>query len=221
VHRVPAAGQGERMHPELAGMKQPQHLDLSEGGPTQRLELVGAVFLDVPRVVGLLGACRGQREQVRGRDVGNPAGGQQSAEVLEHGDRVLDVLDRLQEHDGVKTAPPALAERLHQPSLETQVLTAIAQAGVLVGLGVGVDPDDAGRPAGQDLGPVPLAARHIEHPAADHPGADPLVDRQMSPVPVVFGGHVGQRSLAGEGQGRDPGRLVTLNVGVHGHGATG
>ena len=62
------------------------------------------------------------------------------AEVLEHRVRVLHVLDRLQEHDRVEGA--RLAEGLDHPALEAQVLAHVAQAGVLVRLGVGVDADD-------------------------------------------------------------------------------
>ena len=51
------------------------------------------------------------------------------------------MLDRLQE-DG-RLVAAGLAVGLHQPALEGEVLTAVAQARVLVRLGVGVDADDA------------------------------------------------------------------------------
>ena len=63
--------------------------------------------------------------------------------MLEDRAGVLDVLDRLQEDDRVA----GLGEALDQVALEAQVGPRVAQPGVLVGLRVGVDADDARRRA--------------------------------------------------------------------------
>ena len=60
--------------------------------------------------------------------------------MLQHGGRVLEVLDRLQEHDGVG----GRGERLDEIALEAEVGAAVAQPCVLVRLGVGIDADDLG-----------------------------------------------------------------------------
>ena len=114
----------------------------------------------------------------------------------EHRHRVLDVLDRLQEHDRVVAS--RRAEGLHQSALEAQVLALVAQPRVLVGLGVGVDADHVGRGARQNLGAVALPAGHIEDPAPENPRADPLINGEMAAIPIVLLRHVGQRALAGQ-----------------------
>ncbi len=139
--------------------------------------------------------------------------------MAEHRLRVVDVLDRLQEHDGVELRLGP--ERLDQPPLERQPGTGIAEPRVLVGVGVGVEPDDGGGPPCEDIGAVPLAAGHVEHAPAGDPFGDPLVHRQVAAKPVVLGGDVGQRPLAGQLERRHPGRLVLLNVGVQWHGRQG
>src|SRR3954452_6042864 len=100
VDRVPAELDRELVCAQLAGVEEAEQLDSIEVRLAQRPELLGSVLLHVPRVAGLLCPGRGQREQVRRRDVGNAAGGQHRLEVLEDRARVLDVLDRLQEDDG-------------------------------------------------------------------------------------------------------------------------
>ena len=125
------------------------------------------------------------------------------------------MLDRLQEDDRVA----GLGEALDQVALEAQVGPHVAQPGVLVGLGVGVDPDHARGRGRQDVGAVALAAGHVDHPLAADPLRDPLVDDQVAPVPVVLLRHVGQRPLARQRQRRHAGRLVPLDVvALHGRG---
>jgi hypothetical protein len=131
--------------------------------------------------------------------------------VAQHGHRIVDVLDRLQEHDGV--VAPGLAVVLHHPPLEMQVLGGVAQAGVLEGIGVGVDAQHALCAPGQHGGAVALAAGHVEHALADHPRRDPLVDGEVAAVPVVLGRDIGQRALAGEFQRWHAGGLIALQMG--------
>jgi hypothetical protein len=126
------------------------------------------------------------------------------------------VLDRLQEDDGVGRIVVAL----DHVADEREVRAHVAQPRVLVGLRVGVHPDDVPGGAGQDVRAVALPAGHVDDPQpADLPG-DPLVDDQVPAEPVVLLGHVGQRALPREGERRHPGRLVALEVeplGVRGH----
>src|SRR6185436_2690221 len=117
-------------------------------------ELVRAVLVNVPGVVGLLRARRRQGQQVGRRDVGDPARAEHRLEVLEDRAGVLDVLDRLQEDNRVA----GLGEALDQVALEAQVRAYVAQPGVLVGLGVRVYADDARRGAGKHVRAVSLAA---------------------------------------------------------------
>ena len=218
VDGVPAQSQGDGVGAEAAGVEEAEHLDGGEVRRAERAELLGAVLLHVPRVPRLLGARRRERQEVRGGDVGHAPGEEHPAEVLEDRVRVLDVLDRLQEDDGVAR----LGEGLDRRALEAQVLPRVAQPRVLVGLGVRVDADHRGGAAGEHLGAVALAAGHVDHPTADRPRRDPLVDREVAAVPVVLLGHVRQRSLAGELERGHPGRLVALHVAGGGrHGGEG
>ena len=123
------------------------------------------------------------------------------------------MLDRLQEHQRVALALP----QLHHAALEGEVVALVAQPGVLVRLGVGVDTDDRGRAPRQDVRAVPLPAGHVDHPVADRARADPLVDDEVATKPVVLLGDVGQRALAGEAERRDALGLVALEVEL-GHG---
>ena len=75
-----------------------EDLDLGEVWFQQRPVLLERVFLDVPGVVGLLGTLRRERQQVRSRDVGDRC---ELREAGEQGVGVLDVLDRLEEHNDV------------------------------------------------------------------------------------------------------------------------
>src|SRR3954451_6367072 len=101
MERVPAGTDRQLVDAELARVEKPVHLDAAERALTELAELRGAVLLDVPRIARSLGALRREREHVRCRDVRDPARSQQRAEVLERGLRVLQVLDRLQEHERI------------------------------------------------------------------------------------------------------------------------
>ena len=107
VDRVPAeALDRDLVGAQLARVEQPEQLDRAEVALAQRAVLLGAVLADVPRVARALLALRRQREHVRGRDVGDAVAADQLADAGEHGVGVLDVLDRLQEHDAVDVARP-------------------------------------------------------------------------------------------------------------------
>ena len=71
------------------------------------------------------------------------ASGAAAAIAASSSSTVLDVLDRLQEDDGVETG--AAGDVLDQVALEAQVRAHVAAVGVLVRLGVGVDADDRRR----------------------------------------------------------------------------
>ena len=134
--------------------------------------------------------------------------------MAQHRPRILDVLDRLEEDDSVARG----GEGLDHAALEPEVRPRVAQAGVVVGLGVGIHADHLRRPAGQYGRPVSLPAGHVDHPHPGDPVGDPFVDGEMAPVPVVLGRDVGQGALSGEGQRRDARRLVALEVGLGAHG---
>ena len=56
------------------------------------------------------------------------------------------------------------SKRLDQGALEAQVRAPVAQPGVLVRLGVGVDADDLGGALGEHVGAVALAAGEVGDP---------------------------------------------------------
>jgi hypothetical protein len=128
--------------------------------------------------------------------------------VLEHVVGVGDVLDRLQEDDGVA----GLGEQLDEVALEAQVGAHVAQPRVVVGVGVGVDADDGRRVAREQVGAVALAAGHVDHAPPDRPPRDPAVHHEVALEPVVLLGDVGQRPLAGQRERRDALGLVALHV---------
>ena len=106
---------------------------------------------------------------------------------------------------------------LHHPALEAEVLAAVAQPGVLEGLGIGVDAEHRRGGAREHLRAVTLAARHVDDARPEDARADPLVDGKVAPVPVILGRNVGQRPLSGQPQRRHTGRLIALQMSVHGH----
>ena len=124
----------------------------------------------------------------------------------------MDVLDRLEEDDGVD----GLIEVLDEAALEAQVGAAIAGAGVLEGLGVRVDPGHLGCPAGEQVRAVALAGGEIDDAHAGAALGDPLIDGDVAAVPVVLLGDVGERALARQLEGRDSLRLVGLQIGLIG-----
>ena len=115
--------------------------------------------------------------------------------VLEHRDGVVHVLDCLQEHQRVVAG--RLTMGLDKTTLEAQVLSAVAEPRVLVGLGIRIDTEDAQSRAREQVGAVALAARHVDHTLAGDPRADPLIDRLMAAKPIVLLRHVRQRAFAG------------------------
>ena len=89
------------------------------------------------------------------------------------------------------TASAGSREGVHQVALEAQVRRPVAQACMLVGLGVGVDADDAGGSAGKHVRAITLPAGHVDHSQTRYLRGDPFVDDEMAAKPVVLGGHVG------------------------------
>src|SRR5581483_7872350 len=215
MYAVPAELQRQLVGAQLAGVKQPQHVHAFEHRVTELVELGGPVLAQVPWVVRLRRPRRRQRQQVRRRNVGHPSGAEQRAEMLQHTDRILHVLDRLQEDDVVELAGGA--ERLHQPALKRQTWTAVAQARVLECLRIAVDTDYRPRAPGKTLGPVALPAGHVEHVASADPVRDPFVHGQVPAEPVILSRHIRKSSLSCELQRRHAGWLVLLNVGVRWH----
>src|SRR6478752_4206743 len=172
VDRVPSEPDRDLVDAQLAGVEEAEQLDPLEVRLAELAELLLAVLLDVPGVVGLLSPRRSQGEQVGGRDEDEAARPEQGLEVLEDRPGVLDVLDRLQEDHGVA----GLREGLDQVALVAQVGPHIAQAGMLVGLGVRVDADDRRRAAlGHQVRAIALAAGHVDDPPAGGPRRDPFV----------------------------------------------
>ena len=119
--------------------------------------------------------------------------------MLERRARVLEVLDRLQEHDRIRP----LGERLDQIALEAQIRAAVAQARVLVRLGVRIDADDARGAAREHVRSVALAAGHVDRRATVQLRGDPFVDDEVATKPVVLLGHVRERALAGQRERRN------------------
>ena len=101
VDRVPSEAQRELVDAQLARVEEPVQLDGLEVRTAELLELCAAVLVYVPRIVRALRASRCEREHVRRGDEHGSALADQRAEVLEHRARILQVLDRLQEHDRV------------------------------------------------------------------------------------------------------------------------
>jgi hypothetical protein len=214
VDAVPADADGELVCAQLAGVEEAEQLDAAEVGLEQLPVLALVVLPQVPGVVGLFGVRRGEGEPVRRGDVGDRRDG---GDPLQQAVGLVDMLDRLQEDDGIDLP----VEVLNQPPLEGQVLPPVAGARVLVGLRVGVDADHLGGPPGQQVGAVALAAGEVDDPQPLAARGDPLVDGHVPPVPVVLLGNVRQRPLAGQFEGRDALRLVLLKVGLLGLGHMG
>ena len=63
-----------------------------------------------------------------------------------------------------------------------------------------VQPDDAARDVGDQVGAVALAAAGLEHVAARAAVGQPLVDHLVAAEPVVLLGQAGDRALPGQGQ---------------------
>ena len=214
---IPPDAQRELVDAQRPRVEQAVELDRAEVRRAQRAELLGAVLAQVPRIARALGALGRQRQHVGRRHERGAAGAQHALDVLEHAVGVLDVLDRLQEDDGVAR----LGVRLDHVAREAQVGRAVAQPRVLVGVGVGVDADHAVGAARQHVGAVALAAREVDDAHAADAPRDPLVDDQMAAEPVVLLRDVGQRALAVERERRHAGRLVALQEEVGHEGRAG
>ncbi len=110
VDPVPAEPQRPLVDAQLPGVEDAEHLGAREVRLQERAVLGQGVLAQVPGVVGLLGAGRGERQPVGRRDVAQRRDG---GEALQQPAGVGDVLDRLQEDDRVaglgRTPPPARA----------------------------------------------------------------------------------------------------------------
>jgi hypothetical protein len=133
--------------------------------------------------------------------------------VRQHLLRLLNVLDRLEEHDGVA----GLAVGVHEAALEAHARSRVLQARVLVGVRIGVHSRHARGAPRQHVGAVALAARHVHDLEAAAAVGDPLVNRQVAAEPVVLLRHVRQRALAREGKRGHALGLVALEVFQAGH----
>src|SRR3954453_22154517 len=189
-------------------MEEAVYLDGAEDALAELPELLGAVFADVPRIARPLGALRGERQHVGRGDVRDAAGPQEGTEMLERSLGILQVLDRLEKHDRVGR----LRVRLDQIALEAEIRAAVAEACVLMRLGVRVDAGHPRRAPRQDVAAVALAARHVDDFEPRAAPRNPVVDDQMTPVPVVLLRHIRQRPLPRECKRRHSGRLVALDV---------
>ena len=144
MHAVPAGLKRQLVRPQHARVEQAEQLDIVEDALAEGPELLGAVLLQVPWVVGLVRTRWGEREQVGRRDERDPARPQELAKVAQHRLGIGHVLDRLKEDDGVA----GLRVALHQVTHEAHARTRVLEARVLVGLRVGVDAGDLSGAAG-------------------------------------------------------------------------
>src|SRR4051794_6094397 len=123
---VPADPDGELMGAELAGVEDAEDLHSLEVPAQQVAVLGGVVLAQVPGVLRLLGSGGREREPVRGRDVGDR---RHLRDPSQQAVGLVDVLDRLQEDDGIDT----LVEVLDESSPEAQVGAPVARSRVLEG----------------------------------------------------------------------------------------
>src|SRR6185312_2852674 len=120
VQRVPAGADRQLVHAQLACVEQAEQLHRLEARLAQAAVLLGAVLADVPRVARALRTGRREGQHVGRAHVGGAAGSQHRAQVIEHGLRVLHVLDRLEEVHGGNVrqrALPGELERWHSVGL--------------------------------------------------------------------------------------------------------
>ena len=113
--------------------------------------------------------------------------------MLEHSLRIVYMLDRLKEYDGVTRAE--LAEVLDHAALESEVGRAVAELRVFVRFKIGIQPDDAARAAGKHVRAVTLATGHVQYALTGHTPGDPFVHGQMPPEPIVLLRNVGEGPL--------------------------
>jgi ubiquinone/menaquinone biosynthesis C-methylase UbiE len=206
VDRIPAEFQRHRVRCQLARVEEAVHLNAPERRLTQLLVLRLPVLVHVPRVVRALRPLWRERQHVRRRHEHHSRLPHERLEMLQHGRRVLQMLDRLQEHHRVGL----LGESLHEVALEAEVLAGVAQSRVLVRLGVRIHAHYRRRAAREHVRAIPLPAGHVDHALSPHPRRDPLVHRQMAAKPIVLLGHIRQRALTGERERRHALGLVAL-----------
>ncbi len=136
--------------------------DPREHLPEKRGELRPGEFLDMERVV-VRARIRVERA-VRRRDEEHPARAQDAAHLPE--ERLLDLLrhmlDRLEAHHQVERIIRR-GDRVRRPLLEREMRAAIRLRRVVDRLLADIDAEHAPRRAGEQLTPVSLAAREIEH----------------------------------------------------------
>ena len=190
----------------LPAWKRPRTSTSAEGRLEQLAVLVDRVLAEMPGVVRLLGTLGREGQSVRGRDERQRSRRSRSRRAARN---VLDVLDRLQEDDRVERS----GDVLDQVALEAQVRAAVARRGMLVGLRVGVDPDDLGSRRGEHVrSRIPHRRRDRRRACPSTCRRDPLVDGEVAAVPVVLLGNVGKGPLAGQLQRRDAVGLIGLHV---------
>ena len=76
---VPAGMDRELVGTQLAGVEETENLDPAKAGLEQLAVLGDRVLAQVPRVVGLLRARRGEGEAIRRRDIGDGRSGGETA----------------------------------------------------------------------------------------------------------------------------------------------
>ena len=147
VDRVPAeALDRDLVGAQHAGVEEAEQLDGAEVALAQRAELLGAVLLDVPRVAGALLALGRERQHVGRRDVGDPVAPDQRRGC---GRAPRRGPGRARSSAGTRRSrrrrPTARSWCARSCSRGPEYL----QAGVLEGVGVGVDADDRRRRCGR------------------------------------------------------------------------
>ena len=209
VEAIPPRAQRELVYAQLVRVKEPVQLDGLEVRTTELLELLAAVLVYVPGVVRAGRAAWCERQHVRRRHEHRPLLADERTEMVEHRTRVLQVLDRLQEHDRVGR----LGEPVDEIARVAEVRAGVAQAGMLVCLGISVDADDVRCGASEHVRAIALAAGHVDHALAPYLLRDPLVHDEVAAVPVVLLGNVRERALTRQRQRWDAVGLVALTVG--------
>ena len=155
---------------QLAGVEEAEQLDLAEVRARSSSRYSAARYSR--RCQGLSdfsAPWRREREPVRRRDVGDrPALPATSREVLEDRARAR---GRARSSAGRRPRRSGSAKSSTRSRSKRRFGPRVAQPGVLVGLGVGVDADDLAARAGEHVGAVALAAGEVDDPQAADPRA--------------------------------------------------
>ena len=206
MDRVPAQPQRELMHAQLARVEQPVQLHRGEV-PRHSCSNSSARYSCTCQGLSERGGPPGASVSTLGVETKpTPARRPRASGSARAPRRVLEVLDRLQEHDGVG----GLGERLDEIALEAQVGgggSAAARARAPRGWHRRRRPRGGAR---EHVRAIALAAGHVDHAQSGHARGDPLIHGQMAAKPVVLLGHVRQRALARQLQRRDAVRLIAL-----------